>query len=51
MDERMSKSCAGTHPAASHERALIYIPIIHTEADMGALSAAIQRLKVKELER
>jgi hypothetical protein len=51
MDERMSKSCAGTHPAEAHERTLVYIPIIHTQADMGALSPAIQRLKVKELGR
>jgi hypothetical protein len=51
MDERMSKSCAGPHAAESHERTLIYIPIIHTQADMGALSPAIQRLKVKELGR
>jgi hypothetical protein len=51
MDEQMSKNSARTPPAESHERTLIYIPIIHTQADMGALSAAIQRLKVKELGR
>jgi len=33
------------------DRTLIYIPIIHTQADMGALSQAIQRFKVKELGR
>ena len=37
------------HEAA--DRTLIHIPIIHTQADMGALSQAIQRLKVKELGR
>jgi len=51
MDERTSKSAAGTHHPESNERTLIYIPIIHTQADMGALSAAIQRLKVKKLGR
>jgi len=51
MDERMSQSAAGTHHPESNERTLIYIPIIHTQADMGALSEAIQRLKVKKLGR
>jgi hypothetical protein len=51
MDERMSQSAAGTHHPESNERTLIYVPIIHTQADMGALSEAIQRLKVKKLGR
>ena len=51
MDERTSKSAARTNLHESNERTLIYIPIIHTQADMGALSAAIQRLKVKKLGR
>jgi hypothetical protein len=51
MDERTSKSAAGTHHPESSERTLVYIPIIHTQADMGALSQSIQRLKVKELGR
>ena len=51
MDERTSKSAAGADDPESGERALIYIPVIHTQADMGALSEAIQRLKVKKLGR
>ena len=51
MDERTSKNVVETIHAQANERILIYIPIIHTQADMGALSPAIQRLKVKELGR
>lgn len=51
MDEPTSKNVVETIHAQSNERILIYIPIIHTQADMGALSPAIQRLKVKELGR
>jgi hypothetical protein len=51
MGERNGESAAGTHHPESNERTLIYIPIIHTQADMGALSEAIQRLKVKRLGR
>jgi hypothetical protein len=51
MDEPTSKSATRTHHPESNERTLIYIPIIHTQADMGALSAAIQRLKVQKLGR
>ena len=51
MDERTSKSAAGAYDPESGERTLIYIPVIHTQADMGALSEAIQRLKVKKLGR
>ncbi len=35
--------------AASEGRILICIPIVHTQADMGALNEPIQRLKVKKL--
>ena len=51
MDEQTSKSSAGTNHPESSERTLIYVPIIHTQADMGALSQSIQRLKVKKLGR
>jgi len=42
---------AGAKDPESGGRTLIYIPIIHTQADMGALSESIQRLKVKRLGR
>ncbi|MBZ5560893.1 MAG: hypothetical protein LAP13_00575 [Acidobacteriia bacterium] len=32
-------------------RTLIYIPIIHTQADMGALGESVQRLKIQRLGR
>lgn len=32
-------------------RTLIYIPIIHTQADMGALAGAIRRLSIEKLGR
>jgi hypothetical protein len=51
MDERISQSAGRTHHPESDERTLIYIPIIHTPADMGALSESIQRLKVNRLGR
>jgi hypothetical protein len=35
----------------SGERTLVYFPIVHTQADMGALGESIQRLKVKRLGR
>ena len=35
--------------AANATRALICIPIVHTQADMGALHEPIQRLKVRKL--
>ncbi len=34
---------------ASDRRVLLCIPIVHTQADMGALNEPIQRLKVKKL--
>jgi hypothetical protein len=49
MDEPTGNSTPGAYNPESSERTLIYIPIIHTQADMGALSEAIQRLKVKKL--
>jgi hypothetical protein len=33
------------------ERRLVYIPVIHTLADMGALGASMQRVKLKALGR
>ena len=33
------------------KRTLIYIPMIHTQADMGALKEPIQRLKIRRLGR
>jgi hypothetical protein len=45
------KSVAGVKVPGSGERTLVYIPIIHTQADMGALSESIQRLKLKRLGR
>ena len=51
MDERTTKSDVGANHSKFNERTLIYIPVIHTQADMGALSEAVQRLKVKRLGR
>ena len=51
MDERTSKSAVGANHPESSERTPVYIPVIHPQADMGALSEAIQRLKVKKLGR
>jgi hypothetical protein len=41
----------GAKDPGSGERTLLYIPIIHTQADMGALRERIQRLQVKRLGR
>jgi hypothetical protein len=49
MDERTSKSAVRANHPESTEKTPIYIPVIHTRADMGALSEAIQRWKVKKL--
>lgn len=38
-----------SEPVVPSRRALICVPIIHTQADMGALNEPIQRLKVKKL--
>jgi hypothetical protein len=51
MGGETRKGVAGAKDPESGERTLIYIPIIHTQADMGALSESIQRLKVKRLGR
>ncbi len=51
MGGQTRKGVAGAKDPESGERTLIYIPIIHTQADMGALSGPIQRLKVKRLGR
>ncbi|MGD1157242.1 MAG: hypothetical protein ABSA41_15615 [Terriglobia bacterium] len=51
MGGQTREGAAGAKDPESGERTLIYIPIIHTEADMGALSEPIQRLKVKRLGR
>ncbi|MGA2404164.1 MAG: hypothetical protein ABSG91_21080 [Syntrophobacteraceae bacterium] len=48
MDERTSKSAVGANDPAFSERTPIYIPVIHAQVDMGALSETIQRLKVKK---
>jgi hypothetical protein len=45
------KDTAGARDPESGERTLIYFPIIHTQADMGALSGPIAHLKVKRLGR
>jgi hypothetical protein len=49
MGGQTRKSAAGANEPDSGQRTLIYIPIIHTQADMGALSESIRRLKVKKL--
>jgi hypothetical protein len=51
MSGQTRKGAAGSNDPESGQRTLIYIPIIHTQADMGALSEAIRRLKVKKLGR
>ena len=38
-------------PAAAGTRALIYIPIIHTQADMGKLAPSVRRVTVQKLGR
>jgi hypothetical protein len=51
MGRQTSKGAAAANDPDFGERTLIYIPIIHTQADMGALSESIQRLKLKRLGR
>ncbi|MBZ5513730.1 MAG: hypothetical protein LAN62_02595 [Acidobacteriia bacterium] len=48
---KQTRKGGGIQGPGSEERTLIYIPIIHTQADMGALREPIQRLKVKRLGR
>ena len=38
-------------PDVTATRALIYIPIIHTQADMGALAPAVRRMTIQKLGR
>jgi hypothetical protein len=48
MDKKPMKSIS--EPVAPGEgRFLVCVPIVHTQADMGALNEPIQRLKVKKL--
>jgi hypothetical protein len=42
-------STTPTARCESLDRTLIHVPIVHTQADMGALSESIQRLKVRKL--
>ena len=46
MDDQ---SCC--QPMETGERKLVYIPIIHTQADMGALGPSLERMKVSKLGR
>jgi hypothetical protein len=48
MDSRDQPAARAPHRPAGR-RTLILIPIIHTEADMGALSEPIQRMKAAKL--
>jgi hypothetical protein len=48
-NDSVRKDVPRANPPGSDERTLIYIPIIHTQADMGALSRSIERLKIKRL--
>jgi len=48
MDRRDQPAARTPHRPAAR-RTLILIPIIHTEADMGALSEPIQRMKAAKL--
>jgi hypothetical protein len=41
----------GDNESSGGERSLVYIPMIHTLADMGALGASIQKVKLKALGR
>lgn len=40
-----------SHPSGGRERKLIYIPIIHTAADMGTLSSSVQGAKLSAMGR
>jgi hypothetical protein len=41
----------GAKASGTSERTLIYIPVIHTQVDLGALNDRIQLLKIKQLGR
>lgn len=51
MGGQTKRVVAGAKDPESDVRTLIYIPIIHTQADMGALSEPIRRMKVQRLGR
>ena len=51
MDAETKKGVAEADNPESGERTLVYFPIVHTQADMGALGESIQRLKVRRLGR
>ena len=51
MGAETKKGVSQAHDPNLRGRALIYIPIVHTQADMGALGESIQRWKVKRLGR
>ncbi len=49
---RLPKPRTGRRPASGEaERTLIYVPIIHTQADMGALSRSVRRATIQKLGR
>jgi hypothetical protein len=41
----------GEGPAGGHSRTLIYLPIVHTQADMGALKESVARATLKKVGR
>jgi hypothetical protein len=45
------KLWSGRHSDGSIQRTLIYIPIIHTQADMGKLAPSVRRVTVQKLGR
>jgi hypothetical protein len=47
----MSPGSALARRARSGKRLLIHIPIIHSQADMGAMARSVRRLRVKKLGR
>jgi len=49
MGAETKKGVSQADDRGASERTLIYIPIVHTQADMGGLGESIQRLKVKRL--
>jgi hypothetical protein len=51
MGTRTRKDARGADDPESGDRTLIYVPIIHTQADMGAFSELVQRVKVRKLGR
>lgn len=51
MYERTGKNSVGANHPEFSARTPICIPVIHTQADVGALGDAIRRWKVKKLGR